>query len=185
MAEWLQKNLKFPRLTFLGIGFLLGLSIALVSGWQFTTRIEEVEKIRETQLKEKQTTIQSLESRYSRLETEHKKMKSHVHISEKTNADGSTERTYDSKKSVESEKKVVEHQLTIQQLHYERKMELMEWEFEKKRIEESRASVSANIGYDSTLSKYIYLDYNFWGPLQMGLYGTDRGVYGLSLGITF
>ena len=173
------------RLLFMGIGLALGAILSLVVANSYTTRIEELEAIRKEQLLEKTQTIAKLETKYSKIETEYKKMKSHVQITERTKPDGSTERIYDSKRSVESEKQVVEHQLTIQRMEHTFSMERLRWEYEKRRIEESRPSVSANIGYNSDFSKFLYLNYAFYGPATVGLYGDERGTYGMSIGISF
>ena len=171
------------RLIFLGIGVLLGVLAVSFTVNQYSTRIEELETIRKTQLREKDEKLLQLETRYSKLETERKKIKSHVHITERTNADGSKERIYDSKKSVESERLVSEQQVSLLKLHQQRKVELLNHEWEKKLIKETRPTASFNVGMMSDFSKYIYVDYNVYGPLKVGLWGSEKGLYGLSLGI--
>lgn len=177
-------TLKYPRLTYLGIGLGIGLLMTSVVTSSFNTRIEELETIRKQQLSDKSQLISNLETKYSKLETEHKKMKSHVHITERTNPDGSTERIYDSKRSVETEKRVEVHQITIQQLRYERQIDLIRFEYEKKRIEETRPSANLSVGMDNNFDKFIHVHYSVSSPVTFGLWSSQNGTYGLSFGVS-
>lgn len=172
------------RLLFGAIGLGLGLLIAAVVGVGFNTRIEELEGIRKQQLSEKTEIIKTLQTKYSKLETENKKIKSHVHIVERTNPDGSTEKIYDSKRSVESERTVAEQQVTIERLHHQRKVDLLNYEWEKRFLKETRPSASLSLVVDANLKKSIHATYNIFGPMSFGLWGSETGNYGLSLGIS-
>ena len=171
------------RLLFLAIGLCMGLLVAAVVGYGYNTRIEELEVIRTTQLSEKTQTIKSLETRYSRLETEHKKVKSHVQITERTNADGSTEKTYNSKRSVESERTVAEQQVSLERLRNLRKIDLLNHEWEKKLIKETRPSASLHFILDDNLRRSVHATYSIYGPMSFGLWGSETGNYGISLGL--
>lgn len=172
------------RLLFMGIGLALGLLVATIVGVSYTTRLKELEGIRKEQLLEKTQLIKSLETKYSKLETENKKIKSHVHVVERTNADGSTEKIYDSKRSVESERTVVEQQVTIEKLSQQRKIDLLNYQWEKKLIKESKPVANLSIGIDSNYNKFIHVNYTIYGPVTFGILGTQTGTYGLTLGVS-
>ena len=172
------------RLLFLLIGLVMGIILAGTVSYQYKERIEQVEAIRAEQIAKLEKSKKELQVRYSRLESEHKKATAHVHIVERTNPDGSTEKIYDSKKSMESERKVEEHQLTIQKMEYEHKLDALRWAEEKRRIIESRPSAGVSLGMDNNLNKYLFVDYNIFGPVTVGIFGSDHGMYGIALGVT-
>ena len=177
-------TLKYPRLTYLGIGLGMGLMLAGTLSVQYKQRIEEIETIRKEQISERSKLIKSLQTRYSKLEAEHKKVKSHVQITERTNPDGSTERIYDSKKSAESERKVEVHQITIQKMEYEHKLDALRWREERRLIIETRPTASISVGIDSNFNKYLFVDYNILNNVKFGLFGSDKGEYGIALGVS-
>lgn len=172
------------RLLFLAIGLGLGLLIAAIVGVGYNTRLEEIEGIRLSQIQEKEEKIQVLETKYSRLETEHRKVKSHVQITERTNADGSTERIYDSKRSVESERTVAEQQVTIERLHQQRRIDLLNYEWEKRLIKETKPSAHLSLGIDSRFRRSLHAHYNVYGPFTFGVWGNQDAEYGVSFGIS-
>lgn len=172
------------RLLFMGIGLALGLMVAGIVGYGFNERLEEIEGIRKQQLSEKVEVIKSLESKYSKLETEHKKVKSHVHVIERTNPDGSTEKIFDSKRSVESERTVAEQQVTIERLSHQRKIDLLNHEWEKRLIKETRPSANLSLIIDDNFKKSVHVNYNVYGPMTFGLWGSEQGQFGLSVGIS-
>ena len=172
------------RLLFLLIGLVMGLILAGTISHQYKERIEQVEAIRAEQIAKLEKSKKELQVRYSRLESEHKKATAHVHIVERTNPDGSTEKIYDSKKSMESERKVEEHQLTIQKMEYEHKLDALQWREEKRRIMETQPSASLSLGVDNNLTKYLFVDYNILSTVKFGIFGSDKGEYGIALGVT-
>jgi len=185
MSEWMQKNLKYPRLTFLLVGMFMGLIIAGFTGSVYSEKIERIESIRKEQLAEKEKRIQTLETRYTRMQAEYKKMKSQVDITEVKNADGSSKKTFQSRRSVESAKIVAEQKLTLQRLEYERRAQLMRHQQELQEVRQSRPTANFSLGIDYNSTRFVHASYEVYRPITFGLFGDERGRYGFSLGVSW
>jgi methionine aminopeptidase len=164
-------NLKYPRLTYLGIGLFVGILMAGILGNHYdnviTQQYELTQKMIETNERLVTEQHKKIETLSQELKSVREKAKTHKII----HSDGSSEEWTESEsETVESKLTKVKEEERIRQ--EKEKLKLVKEYEEKLTISKSeRKKLKVMAGLHSDMRKFLMADYTFWGP-----FGVNGGI---------
>ena len=184
-------NLKYPRLTYLGIGVAISILVSIFLGNHYDnvlkqqyTLTQTIMESNERLLKEQTIKIESLSAE---LKEERKKSKTHKII----HSDGSSEEWTESEsESIESKMMQVrqEEKLKIEQ---EKQKEIAQIRQELLKEQSSRNKLTLSFGLDTDMNRYVIANYGAFLDGRLGILGgvsvkpNSTPSYLFGLGISF
>ena len=174
-----------PKLIWYGVGLLTGSAFSVLLG---AYHARELKRIEEQTLKYEQLYVKQnldLQSKVTRLTEENKTLKSSTRIVEEVNADGSRKKIFENDTESQTEKRVAEYEVRIQQLQHQLETLTLQKQHKLTLSEKTRPSATFHLGLDTNLQPYGSATYNFSGPWILGGFGTQAGQFGFGLGVQF
>lgn len=174
---------RHPRLSYLGVGVLLGVLSVLFTVQRYNTEIERIQALNDRIQSSSETVMAKLSLENESLRSEVQSLKSSTKIVEKEHADGSKERTYENDTESQSEVTEIKYQRQIALLEHSLETIKRELNYKLTLTEKSRPSASFSLGVTTELKPYVSGTYNFAGSWILQGYTIPYGTGEAGIGI--
>jgi len=170
-------NLKYPFLTYSGVGFLIGVLAMSLTLYNKYVEVEEKREMIHTLQKELKTTTDRLMAEITKVTREKESLeKSKKKV---TKPDGTVIEEENSKSNKESES-IVTARLDVLR---ETQTEIVSDIKDIKESVSTRRKVTIGLGVDQRLDTYIYAHSLIWGPIGAGMtMSKDTYILGITIG---
>ena len=174
--------LKYPRLLFLIIGFLMGMiPVGISNQWSKST-ISEYKEIASKRESKYEELLERSRIEIEALAKVNESLKQTIRSKKVTKPDGTVteevDTATDSTKVTETEiRTTVEHE-------YEKKLATERAEHVEKLNKLTNRKLRLGVGYTTSGEYYGHGSYNLWGPVSIGGGATSSGTFLIDIGIT-
>ena len=177
--------MRYPRLTYLSIGILLGVLSVAFTVYRYNEEITRIESYHEKVHYISEQTMAKVTLERDSLRKEVTNLKSKTKITEVTNADGSSKKVFENDTESSSESVVVEQERTIALLEHSLQESKKDLKYQLEIEKKSRPAGSLYGGY--TLDKQIMLggSVNVLGNWVVGGCMIEDKTIGIGVGIQF
>jgi len=165
MIQWrysLKANLRYPRITWCGIGFGAGLIIVIVLGYLGNSTIDTQKELYERTIVLQRETLSKQTLKIDTLKTEKADLVSQLKRHTITRPDGTVEETVESSSASHTES--VESIKLSLQLEFSEKLRTVETEYRAK-LTKYRKPNRLSIGYGTDLLPYVGISHTVFGPI--------------------
>ena len=177
--------MKYPRLTYLSIGILLGVLSVAFTVYRYNEEITRIESYHEKTHSLSEQTMAKVTLERDSLRREVTNLKSKTKITEVTNVDGSSKKVFENDTESSSESVVVEQTRTIALLEHSLKESKKDLWYQLEIERKSRPSGSGYMGYTFNGTPIVGGSVNILGNWVVGGCALRDGTVGMGLGVQF